>query len=147
MLHGLNLDPDTNVGWWFLGLIGLAIAEYALSCLFLWLHPSGGVKHASEIDSQHRGKQTDVSKSHMTRDRIDVEVRNLSFTWERNGRGVFKDKQKKILDDLSVRFPAGQVSAILGPSGAGKSTLLQLLAARPLPSAPLSRFPSHWPES
>ena len=76
----------------------------------------------------------------MTRDRIDMEVRNLTFAWERRGRGVIKSKRKVILDDLSIAFPAGQVSAILGPSGAGKSTLLQLLASRPLPSAPMSTF-------
>lgn len=32
------------------------------------------LQHASEIDSHHRGKNADVMESHMTRDRIDVEV-------------------------------------------------------------------------
>src|SRR3954447_12354703 len=30
----------------------------------------------------------------------------------------------KILDDLSLTFPAGKVTAIVGPSGAGKSTIV-----------------------
>lgn len=99
---------------------------------------AGGVKHASEIDSHNRGKTADVTNSHMTRDRIDVEVsagrvrwrgggtdggmqmRHLSLSWERRGRGAVKSKKKTILDDVSVKFPAGEVSAILGPSGAGK---------------------------
>ena len=38
------------------------------------MYNAGGVKHAAEIDSRHRGKETDVVESHMTRDRIDVEV-------------------------------------------------------------------------
>jgi ATP-binding cassette, subfamily B (MDR/TAP), member 1 len=33
----------------------------------------------------------------------------------------------KILDDLSIRFPAGKITAIVGPSGSGKSTIVGLL--------------------
>lgn len=33
----------------------------------------------------------------------------------------------KILDNLSLRFPAGKVTAIVGPSGSGKSTIVGLL--------------------
>ena len=33
----------------------------------------------------------------------------------------------RILNDLSVRFPAGKVTAIVGPSGSGKSTIVGLL--------------------
>jgi ATP-binding cassette, subfamily B (MDR/TAP), member 1 len=33
----------------------------------------------------------------------------------------------KVLDNLSVRFPARKVTAIVGPSGSGKSTIVGLL--------------------
>ena len=36
---------------------------------------------------------------------------------------------KKILHDISVKFPAGRRTAIIGPNGAGKSTLLKAIAA------------------
>jgi ABC-type multidrug transport system ATPase subunit len=49
-----------------------------------------------------------------------MQMRHLSLSWERRGRGAVKSKKKTILDDVSVKFPAGEVSAILGPSGAGK---------------------------
>ncbi|KIR40028.1 ABC transporter [Cryptococcus deuterogattii 99/473] len=140
VLNGLNFDYTINVGAWFGGLIGLAIIEYALACVVLWGLPVGGVKHASEIDSHHRGKETDVKESHMTRDKIDVSVRNLSLIWKRRGKRSFKDREKVILNNLSLDFPSGEVSAILGPSGAGKSTLLQLLAGRKLNPGPLSHF-------
>ncbi|WVQ92160.1 hypothetical protein IAS59_005968 [Cryptococcus gattii] len=140
VLNGLNFDYTINIGAWFGGLIGLAIIEYALACVVLWGLPVGGVKHASEIDSHHHGKETDVKKSHMTRDKIDVSVRNLSLIWKRRGRGSLKDREKVILNDLSLDFPAGEVSTILGPSGAGKSTLLQLVAGRKLNPGPLSHF-------
>jgi ABC-type multidrug transport system ATPase subunit len=52
-----------------------------------------------------------------------MQMRHLSLSWERRGRGAVKSKKKTILDDVSVKFPAGEVSAILGPSGAGKVSL------------------------
>ncbi|WVQ77432.1 hypothetical protein IAR50_007118 [Cryptococcus sp. DSM 104548] len=140
VLNGLNFNYDINIGAWFGGLIGLAIVQYALACIILWAIPGGGVKHASEIESQNRGKGTDVSDSHMSRDKIDVTVRNLTLTWNRRGRGAVNDRQKVILDDVSMQCPAGEISAILGPSGAGKSTLLQLIAGRHLSAGALSRF-------
>jgi len=33
----------------------------------------------------------------------------------------------KILDSLTLRFPAGKNTAIVGPSGSGKSTIVQLI--------------------
>lgn len=36
--------------------------------------------------------------------------------------------EAEILRDISLRFPAGKITAILGPSGCGKSTLLKLIA-------------------
>jgi putative spermidine/putrescine transport system ATP-binding protein len=42
---------------------------------------------------------------------------------------------QKVLDDLSLEVPAGQVACIVGPSGCGKSTLLRLVAGLDLPDA------------
>lgn len=33
----------------------------------------------------------------------------------------------KVLDDLTLRFPAGKMTAIVGPSGSGKSTIVSLI--------------------
>lgn len=146
VLRGFDFDYDINIGAWFGGLIGFALFEYSLACFILWVcvaivlgadwevYRAGGVRHASEIDSHHRGKQADVTESKMTRDRIDVETRGLELTWRRRGAS------RTILHDTNVSFPAGQVSAILGPSGAGKSTLLQLLAGRKLQAGAFAGF-------
>ena len=49
---------------------------------------------------------------------MDLSLVNLEF--ELNGSPV--------ISDVSVQFPAGQVTGILGPNGAGKTTLLRLAA-------------------
>lgn len=49
-----------------------------------------------------------------------VEIKNLSFTYTRNG--------PLVLDHLSLAVPEGQFLTILGGNGSGKSTLLHTLA-------------------
>ncbi|MFP4441772.1 MAG: ATP-binding cassette domain-containing protein, partial [Spirochaetia bacterium] len=42
---------------------------------------------------------------------------------------------KKIIDNLSVTFPPGRITAVLGPSGCGKTTLLKIIAGLTSPDA------------
>lgn len=53
-----------------------------------------------------------------------------------------------ILQNISARLPAGQLTMLVGPNGAGKSTLLSLLAGLSLPSAGRLQFAGddtrHW---
>jgi putative ABC transport system ATP-binding protein len=41
----------------------------------------------------------------------------------------------RALDDVTVAFPAGELTAIMGPSGSGKSTLMHLLAGLDRPTS------------
>jgi len=50
--------------------------------------------------------------------RGEIEFRNLSFSYG----------DTKVLDDISLRIPAGSSLAIVGPTGSGKSTLVSLLS-------------------
>ena len=50
-----------------------------------------------------------------------------------------KDVEKRILDDVSFEFPAGENIAIMGHNGAGKSTLMRMVAGIELPTAGLIR--------
>lgn len=54
-----------------------------------------------------------------------VEVDRVSFSYG----------TRKILDDLSLKIPRGQVVAIMGGSGCGKTTVLNLLGGRIRPNA------------
>src|SRR5690349_9165753 len=47
-------------------------------------------------------------------------LRATNLSWQAGGR--------RIVDEVSVSFAAGEVNLILGPNGAGKSTLLRLLS-------------------
>lgn len=48
----------------------------------------------------------------------DVEIRNVTFGY---------DEERVVIKDMSVKVPAGSVTAIVGPTGAGKTTLINLL--------------------
>lgn len=48
----------------------------------------------------------------------DVEIRNVTFGY---------DEERAVIKDMSVKVPAGSVTAIVGPTGAGKTTLINLL--------------------
>ncbi|MCR5502035.1 MAG: ABC transporter ATP-binding protein/permease [Lachnospiraceae bacterium] len=49
---------------------------------------------------------------------MDIELENVSFAYE----------DRTIIDDISLRIPAGTTTAIVGPSGGGKTTLTNLMA-------------------
>lgn len=40
----------------------------------------------------------------------------------------FQYKMKKVLNDVSIQFPIGQIIGVIGENGSGKSTLLKLMA-------------------
>jgi ATP-binding cassette subfamily B multidrug efflux pump len=67
--------------------------------------------------------------------RGEIEFRNLTFTYptvrsdtdgtKSNGSAAIN---KPVLQDISLRVPAGSILAIVGPTGSGKSTLASLIA-------------------
>jgi NitT/TauT family transport system ATP-binding protein len=66
---------------------------------------------------------------------IGVGVEHLGFVWPApRGAGTVA------LADISCRFAAGQLTAIIGPSGCGKSTLLQIIRGFLTPTEGQLRF-------
>lgn len=55
----------------------------------------------------------------------EIEIRNVSFRYER--------EQRRVLEDFSLDISRHQITAILGRSGTGKSTVLKLLAGLLVP--------------
>jgi ATP-binding cassette subfamily B multidrug efflux pump len=67
--------------------------------------------------------------------RGEIEFRNLTFTYPtvRSDADIVKTNgnaatNKPVLQDISLRVPAGSILAIVGPTGSGKSTLASLIA-------------------
>lgn len=55
-----------------------------------------------------------------------IEAKNIVFGYERN---------KKILDNISLEISSGERVALVGPSGCGKSTLSQILSGHIAPNS------------
>lgn len=66
----------------------------------------------------------------MTSDAL-IEIDHVSFGY---------DSSRVILNDVSLRFPRGKVTAILGGSGCGKTTLLRLIGGSNAPTDGRVRF-------
>jgi len=64
-------------------------------------------------------KEQDEGTHHIERVRGEIEFRNVSFQYEKSHQAV--------LDNISLHFPAGSVTAVVGQSGSGKTTLAGLL--------------------
>lgn len=57
----------------------------------------------------------------------DIEVRNLSFSYDNLGENGSNSENRKIIDDVSISLKRGETLAIVGPTGSGKTTFAKLL--------------------
>jgi len=64
-------------------------------------------------------KEQDEGSHQVDRVRGEIEFKNVSFQYDHSYQAV--------LDDISLHFPAGSVTAVVGQSGSGKTTLAALL--------------------
>lgn len=51
------------------------------------------------------------------------------------GNAKRPSRTRKVLEDVNLAFPAGQLSVLVGRSGCGKSTLLKMLAGKESPDS------------
>jgi ATP-binding cassette subfamily B multidrug efflux pump len=87
------------------------------------------------LDSEPRISDANAVLGKENEIRGEIEFRNLTFTYptvrsdtdgtKSNGNAAIN---KPVLQDISLRVPAGSILAIVGPTGSGKSTLAALIA-------------------
>jgi len=73
----------------------------------------------ADLEAASKGRPLDEAAVEPLRPVSTIELRDVSFG--------YKEGVKPILQDCSVRFNVGEMTAIIGASGAGKSTLLDIL--------------------
>jgi ATP-binding cassette, subfamily B, multidrug efflux pump len=87
------------------------------------------------LDSEPKISDANVAGNGAGEIRGEIEFRHLTFTYptvrsdsdgaKSNGNAAIN---KPVLQDISLRVPAGSILAIVGPTGSGKSTLAALIA-------------------
>ena len=75
----------------------------------------------NEIDLNEKGDELNIKEGNIVFDKID-------FTYKSN-------PENKVLQNISLKFAGGKMSALVGHSGSGKSTLLNMIPRIYLPSS------------
>ncbi len=78
------------------------------------------LERLSEIRMMENEEDTGMEKIREVPAENELRLENVTFRYE----GVHSPK---VLDQVSFRIPANQVTALVGPSGSGKTTLIKLL--------------------
>ncbi|HEP3702170.1 TPA: ABC transporter ATP-binding protein [Streptococcus pyogenes] len=76
---------------------------------------SGSIEQTKKLE---KFPQMDIDGKDIKPTTFDISFDNVEFSYS----------GKKILDDISVKIPQNQMTAIVGPSGAGKTTFCNLIA-------------------
>jgi len=63
---------------------------------------------------------TNAAEKEMLVSRGEIEFKNVSFRY-------YKDSEEKVLDNISLKIPAGSTVGIIGSTGCGKTTLVSLI--------------------
>ncbi|MCE7609366.1 ABC transporter ATP-binding protein/permease [Vibrio fluvialis] len=100
---------------WFM----LSPVQELLGIQFSWYSAKAALTRINELLQLEEEHRPPSKVNPFTDDReVEVSISHVNFSY---------DGEHKVLDDLSLKIPAGKKVALVGASGGGKSTLIQLL--------------------
>lgn len=118
------LDGDLTLGGmmaiqYIVGMINSPV-EQLLGFLHSYQDAKMSLERINEVYESE--EEEDVNKEYLTTVPLEksIEIKNLFFTYYGAGNSP-------IFEDLNLKFPMGETTAIVGTSGSGKTTILKLL--------------------
>jgi ATP-binding cassette subfamily B protein IrtA len=73
-------------------------------------------------------KELENASEQVNLDRYDIELKNVSFSYEAGKATGLNDTENSVLSNIDLKLPQGTFAALVGPSGGGKSTVARLIA-------------------
>lgn len=118
------IEADLTLGVMFAIQYIVGFMNSPIDQLIDFVHSAQDAKISLERLTEVHVHQEDQVTTETTRRELPADlgfhVRNLVFQYE-------GPQSKKVLDGITLRIPANQVTAIVGTSGSGKTTLIKLL--------------------
>lgn len=111
-----NLELNNYIFFIIMGIVFLSSFNNVLNFAQIFSQISSGierVKKVIDIEMIKSGNKV-LSKENI----FDLEFKNVSFGYSEN---------RKVLNDINIKLPAGTLTAFVGASGAGKTTAAQLI--------------------
>jgi ABC-type bacteriocin/lantibiotic exporter with double-glycine peptidase domain len=123
MLSGLNLLENVGLGLAYLYLamriLGNMTALQGARFRMAIMIPQFMMVAEFLQDQTYSEKEYASARPALVSIEKDISVESLSFRYQ---------AQRNVLDNISLQFPKGSITALVGLSGSGKTTLLELLA-------------------
>ena len=115
LLNTISAGTFTTVFWAMVGTIPpLKRLTSVQSQLQKGIAAADSIFQVLDLEAEHDDGTIAVSRV-----RGEIEFRNVSFS--------YATSERPVLDNVSIRVPAGRVTALVGHSGSGKTTLAGLL--------------------
>ncbi len=73
-------------------------------------------------------KELENSLEPVTLHQYDIELKNVSFSYDTDKNDNLNSEENDVLNNINLKLPQGNFTALVGPSGGGKSTVARLIA-------------------
>lgn len=115
---GLSLGMMLTIQY-IIGQLNAPVEQF-VQFIYGWQDVQISLERMSEIQEREEEETSERKLNNLTNYQQNIELKNVTFQYE----GIHSPK---VLNDVSLTIPSGQITAIVGTSGSGKTTLIKLL--------------------